>query len=84
VLRHDLRSTGRAPWGPAPLRGLAEGGCAPPLNRWSARHPAARGLRTPNACRVSTRHAARRSTPGGRPRGARPSRPWAGGRSPSP
>jgi transposase len=30
LLRHDIRDTGRATWGPAPLRWLSEGVCATP------------------------------------------------------
>jgi transposase len=30
LLRHDIRSTGRAPWGAAPLRWLSEVGCPTP------------------------------------------------------
>jgi transposase len=33
LLRHDIRSTGRATWGPAPLRWLAEVVCATPAQQ---------------------------------------------------
>jgi transposase len=33
LLRHDLRYTGRAAWGPAPLRWLCEGVCATPVQQ---------------------------------------------------
>ena len=33
LLRHDLRSTGRGNWSPAPLRWLSEVGCPPPAQQ---------------------------------------------------
>jgi hypothetical protein len=49
-LRHASRSPGRAPWGPAPLRGLAAGVCPPPAPH-SVLHADVRAVTAPPARR---------------------------------
>ena len=84
LLRHDIRYTGRATWGPAHLRWLSEVVCPTPAQqivfqeyvRAVTEHTerlAASGTSTPQS----------RCRPGASPRWSRPSRPCAASSSPS-
>ena len=48
LLRQDIRSTGRATWGPAHLRWLSEVVCPPQPSRWCSRKTSAPSPNTPN------------------------------------
>ena len=69
--RPASRSTGRAPWGPAPLRGRSAVGWPPRRRRAWATPPSARSRTTPHGGCVWHQHA----RPRGRPRRPPPSRP---------
>ena len=64
--RHAIRSTGRAPWGPAPLRWRREVvGPPPPPSTSSAKPMAGRAPPGLPGASVWNRHATRRAPPGG-------------------
>jgi Transposase len=65
LLRHEIRYTGRATWGPAHLRWLAEVVCPTPASKASFKKTSVPSTNTPNACSVSTKDSTTKS-----PRGA--------------
>ena len=77
VLRHDIRSTGRANWGPAPLRWLSEVVCPTPAQPIVLQEDVQTVLHRRNAWGVWHTHAMSTGRPGAWLRWARPSRPCA-------
>ena len=77
LLRQDIRYTGRATWGEAHLRWLAEVVCPPPRSTLSSRKRSEPSTNTPNASSVSTRTSTRRAKRDASTRWSKPSRPCA-------
>jgi hypothetical protein len=63
--RHEIRSTGRAPGGPAPLRWRSAVGCPPPPSTASATQRAGQAPPTRRGSRAGHRPATSRAPPGG-------------------
>jgi transposase len=65
LLRHDLRYTGQATWGPAHLRWLSEVVCAPHRrNRSSSRNTSARSMSILNASSAWSKNSRSKCNPG--------------------
>jgi transposase len=84
LLRHDMRSTGRAPWGPAHLRWLSDVVCPPPRSSSSAKHTSGPCPSRPHGWRAWSRHAKTTCRRGGLLPWSRPSRLCAGCSAPWP
>ena len=78
LLRHDIRSTGRATWGPAPLRWLSEVVCPTPAQQSVSKNTSERLPNTLNVWHVWNKHLQTRCRPGDSPRSSKRSRPSAG------